>query len=421
MRIRPILTPVILLMTLAITAPDRLAQAVEPKEGTIITKENWQQYREYMPEGMQALLEGKYFWKAPEDVRIEVGQTVTRTADPREYVADTERYASQVGLSKVEGGGIAIQNYTAGLPFPDPKEPDLGAKIFYNNYYRYNGPHLKFKWHAFFVDRFLNETFIEGYSVYTKLAYLSEPGQPKTMPGAGNLYYSTYQEMGVPEQSKYTAQLLTYYQNVKREEDNYVFVPSLRRSLRLSSAARCSPVLGTDWTPEDLWRVPGHFAPEFLREQKILAIVNAKDLSDANFERPLFWPSPKVGKWELRDVYVIDAKRAPGFVAGYCFGGRHLYVDKKTWVVLWTDTYDVNNKLYKLITNFRQPAPLPGDEPGLLFYPTLGNDVFTGWDVQNNHLTATFESDTLVNADVPEQYRDIRRYALPAGLNEVMR
>ena len=417
---QPILLSIILLIIALVSTPGRLAEATEVKEGTVITKENWQQYREYMPDGMQALFEGKYFWKVPEDVRIEVGPGVSRPGYPREYAADTERYASRVTLSKGEGGGSIIHNYVAGLPFPDPKEPDLGAKIFYNNHYRYTAALLELKGEINFVDRFLNKSFLRTNSIYTKLAYLSEPGLPKILPNAGDLHHSINHEVILPEQSRYTANLLTYYQGVTRVEDNYAFVPSLRRSLRLSSSARCAPTLGTDWTPEDNARVAGRFAPEFLREQKILALINADDQSESNVEQPMYWPRPKFGKWELRDVYVIDAKIAPGFSAGYCFGGRHIYVDKKSWVQLWTDTYDVNGKLYKILAAFRKPVRLPGHEPGAIAYPQLGNDLYNVWDMQNDHLTASF-TEALLNSDVPEQYHNVTRYALPAGLNEVMR
>jgi len=44
--------------------------------GTIITTQNWLNYRQFMPEGMAALFEGKYFWKMPPDVQMKVGPTV---------------------------------------------------------------------------------------------------------------------------------------------------------------------------------------------------------------------------------------------------------------------------------------------------------------------------------------------------------
>src|SRR6516225_6370312 len=56
-----------------------------PIPGTVITMRNWQRYRGYMSTGMQALFEGKYFWKMPADVQIEVGPTVIDPL-PRNYL-----------------------------------------------------------------------------------------------------------------------------------------------------------------------------------------------------------------------------------------------------------------------------------------------------------------------------------------------
>src|SRR5215471_7982082 len=50
------------------------AQPIPP--GTKISMQNWQQYRQFMPDGMAALFEGKYAWKMPPDVSLEVGPTV---------------------------------------------------------------------------------------------------------------------------------------------------------------------------------------------------------------------------------------------------------------------------------------------------------------------------------------------------------
>ena len=40
--------------------------------GTQITIQNWRQYTQFMPEGMRDLFEGKYFWKMPADVELEI-------------------------------------------------------------------------------------------------------------------------------------------------------------------------------------------------------------------------------------------------------------------------------------------------------------------------------------------------------------
>jgi hypothetical protein len=44
--------------------------------GTKVTMSNWQQYKNFLPLGMQKLFAGGYFWKMPQDVELDVGPTV---------------------------------------------------------------------------------------------------------------------------------------------------------------------------------------------------------------------------------------------------------------------------------------------------------------------------------------------------------
>jgi hypothetical protein len=54
-----------------------------------------------------------------------------------------------------------------------------------------------------------------------------------------------------PEQSRYTADLTLFWQDLGKIEDSYIFVPSLRRSLRLAVSARCAPLFGSDMIHDD--------------------------------------------------------------------------------------------------------------------------------------------------------------------------
>jgi len=54
--------------------------------GTKITRQNWQQYKQFMPDGMVALFEGNYFWKMPADLEME-----SVPALPIRYPPDTRR------------------------------------------------------------------------------------------------------------------------------------------------------------------------------------------------------------------------------------------------------------------------------------------------------------------------------------------
>ena len=93
--------------------------------GTTITMQNWQQFQQYMPDGMVALFEGKYFWKMPADVKMEVGPTIIRPL-PKTYMEATEKYSGQVKLVELPDGALTLSGYQGGMPFPNPAEPHQG-------------------------------------------------------------------------------------------------------------------------------------------------------------------------------------------------------------------------------------------------------------------------------------------------------
>jgi hypothetical protein len=80
---------------------------------------------------------------------------------------------------------------------------------------------------------------------------------------------------------KYTTQLAHLPDDPEKLQEIIVFLPSLRRSLkkRLSSAARCSPILGTDWSQDDngdgMFLQPTNFTMKLLGEKKAIALMHA--------------------------------------------------------------------------------------------------------------------------------------------------
>ena len=105
-------------------------------EGTLITTQNWQQYKGYMPLWMQVVFSGEYAFKLAPDQQVVVGP-VTARPYPKEYAKNTEKYSSQVSLKKTPEGGSLIDNYTAGQPFPHLTNPNIADKILWNLWYRY--------------------------------------------------------------------------------------------------------------------------------------------------------------------------------------------------------------------------------------------------------------------------------------------
>jgi hypothetical protein len=116
----------------------KVLAACNPSPGTVITKENWEQYNDCFSDGVQAFWQGTYFWKMPDDVAIHVGPQHTFVL-PRPYVEATEKYGSQTRLVKQADGRFKLDNYVAGLPFPDPSGADKGTEIAANITYRMGG------------------------------------------------------------------------------------------------------------------------------------------------------------------------------------------------------------------------------------------------------------------------------------------
>lgn len=403
---------------------------IEP--GTIITAKNWRRFQEFMPLGMIELFEGHRVWKMPQDVKIEIGPTVIYPL-PKGYVAATEKYSNQVRVVHLPNGHNDVKNYVGGEPFPSPEDPDKGYKLLVDLWYAYvpsvvaGTPANPL--HSCTQDRFGSiNCYLISY-VYRQTAYNTDPGVPRDEPRAKDVWYTEWVAIEQPEQSKYTAQLTLFFKNNQRNEELYVFVPSLRRSLRLGVVARCAPVAASDYLQDDYKSVGfnggiGMFDAKFLGRRKILALTgNYKPVAGDfpnNYLMPLGWPTTEWGKWQVRDVDVIDVRRVPSERRGYCYGKRIIYADVSNHYALWEDTYDANMKLWKvaLVAQRVIKAPLLGFVPGPV--------TSVSWDLQSDHMTSgstqdKYGHDLLANSEVPAEYQDFAKYATPGGLAQIMK
>jgi Protein of unknown function (DUF1329) len=410
-------------------ANDHSTSRIAP--GTRITIENWRQYSQFMPDGMQALFEGKYFWKMPVDVVLDVGPTVIHPL-PKRYLEATEQGSTRTKLISMPDGRLNIEGYQGGLPFPDPAEPHIGWKILADFWFRYfphlvvNGPdNLGF---SCGLDSFRSVNCVKGLWVYRQLSFNTDPGIPTTIPGAQGKFYTSWFMVQEPEQQKYSATLTIGYSDLSRPEDVYTFVPALRRAQQLSTAARCAES-GSDTTPDD-----GRFGfdgtlPDFnatlVSEKKILSQMDVGSAGSAfpdNYDMPLGWPKPSWGKWELRDVYVLDVRKIKSEAAGYCYGKRIMYIDRQFFGALWLDLYDAMMREWK----FALLQPIVLMVPGIGLQNSTGAWFAHFWDIARNHATFSGPNDghgydVLINEAAPKQYLDLERYTTPAGLSEIMR
>lgn len=404
------------------------AEASTIPPGTAITASNWRDYKQFMPDGMIALFEGKYFWKMPADIRMEVGSTVVRQL-PANYTAATERYAAQVKLIELPGGGLSLSNYRAGLPFPDPSEPHMGWKILADVWYRYV-PHLTVDTYgtACAQNSFGNISCTTDELVTRQLSYNTDPGVPETLPEANGNFYSEWIMTLEPENQRYTASLVLSPTDLTKPQQIYAFIPSLRRPQPVSPSARCTPYPGTDLTTDEYrFGFNGNLSDstaEALGTRKILALldINVPDkMFPDGYDMPLGWAMPSWSKWQVRDVYQISASKLPAQLGSYCYGKRVMYIDKSFYSTYWEDLYDKRMNLMKFAGFMLATVNVPG-----VGAVNSSNSAVEGiWDFESNHSTILVDPGLnrpfYVNEQAPAEYKDVDRYTTVNGLSQILR
>jgi Protein of unknown function (DUF1329) len=407
------------------------AETIPP--GTKITLQNWQQYKKFMPVWMQVAYQGQYKWQVGKEpgYTVEVGPT-HHYPMVRKFVENTEKYGGQTKLIPLPSGGMNWQGYVAGVPFPNPTEPNLGVKLAYNSWDNFQPMILNFRAFNWIVDSYGNVTNLETDDTFYRTMHLSDPPDgPINLPFANGYNYVTRFLVLIPEQSKYSTEMTLRPDDPTHIDEVYAFVPALRRSLRLSSAARCAPILGTDFIQDDNSWLPPNFKITFLGKKKLLTPIQepAKAYDRNSYIQPPTgfpgWPKYGTGKWELRDYNLLNFEWLTSLGA-YCYSQRVFYQDAENWIVPESENYDRNGKFWKQLWIVQSPVEFRGQNT-LVQVQSIA--AVLAIDFQNSHITATAESPTTVDEDgagtqagpVPAQYRDMATMTKPSSLAQIMK
>jgi hypothetical protein len=367
-------------------APADSDETITP--GTRITLQNWQRYKRFMSVGLQVIYSGNYFWhggSGPE-YTLAVGPTI-HIALPRQFLLDTEKFYGQTQLDKLRSGGYGLKGYVAGLPFPAPTAPELATKILYNARYVYYETVDRIAWKQFFIDRFLNVSPWTGESVVWRLSHLSSTGKAVNPPYSNGYLRAGRATVNLPEQFKYNTLLGIVPDDSSMPQEYWVFVPPLRRSLRLSTAARCATFLGTDFIYDEfafhnsfLFALQiSNYKATFLGERRILSLAHVSTDPAVRFNSDNViikgslpgWPKPVLGSWELRNVYVVDISPLPG-MAHKCYEHEVFYIDKESWLPNWVETYDASSRLWKTSLSGTTLVQVKDGEGGTIPFTNFG-------------------------------------------------
>ncbi|GBD27067.1 hypothetical protein HRbin30_02411 [bacterium HR30] len=354
---------------------------VEP--GDVITKENVAKAADLIGPGVR--------WCVEHGMKLHI-VAPRRVEWPRRYREATEKYSAQVRLSPDRN---RLENYVAGMPFPniDVNDPDAAIKIMWNYQYK-----------PLITDDVLMRDFQVPSGPLTYTAPMV-PDREFTIGDMRRLYYNgrlfvdpkpempnpdgiRYKELLAPVVAPYDMKgvggLYFRYIDASRQDDSWLYVPAVRRVRRMSTAQRSDALFGQDADQDSFWGYSGHIA---WSEWKLLGVKEMLGV----LHREHFRPQRCEGgadfafcdNWEKRKVYVIEGITK---LPQYAYGKRVLYIDAEAWVVLASDIYDKRGELWKVwieYFSFRKQAP--GSD--LVYEDEMGFTSATMIDTQMNHAT----------------------------------
>jgi Protein of unknown function (DUF1329) len=329
--------------TAAIGTP--LRADVQP--GDVITKDNADKVKDLVSPGVE--------WCVKHGMKMKI-VPYQKVEWNKAYREATEKYGGQ---TKLAPDGRSLIGHVAGLPFPtlDPNDPQIALKIMWNFEYKpyvtddedlrnfdadtgpvADGPmqverhflldHLRTLWYTgrIYVDPKPELPNPDGVRAKSSLHPILEPFDLKGVGETGIRYLS-------PD----------------RQDDTWLYLPSLRRVRRLSSAQRSDALFGQDTDVDSYGGYAGQipwFEWKYLGEKEILASMHAAEFpvkycdGGGDF---IFCDN-----WEKRKAYVVEGTPK---LPQYAYGKRLIFVDKETYLIAYSDIFDRSLQLWKVWVN----------------------------------------------------------------------
>lgn len=309
------------------------------------------------------------------------------------FVEATEKYSAQVKLS---ADGLSIEGFVAGRPFPhiDVGDPQAAMKIMQNFSYAIAFDDLDLRnfdadTGPISTDRPLQVERHFLFDHFRRLYYVGRlyvDPKPRIPNVDGYHYKETLHPTLEPFDLKGVG--FTYYRYLEpaKQDDSWLYLPSLRRVRRLSTAQRSDALFGQDTDQDSYAGYAGAMAWmdwKLLGEKEVLGAFNTRHFPVKWAGGSADWAFDDV--WEKRQVYVVEGVSK---LPQYAFSKRVLYVDKEIYQVPYSDMYDRGGELWKIWINdfgFRKEAfpgsPITYDEDTP--FPAAATMV----DIQLDHAT----------------------------------
>ena len=380
-------------------AEDSGAAAPKFKEGDVITMDKIESIKPFLP---------PEFWNNRDfffydGMKMEIGPFFRDYSPAKEYVEATQKFK---GKSKI-GPDESLEGYVAGQPFPIEEinckgDPQAGTKIMWDFDHQWEGDGTRTRYFYSYWDRGEQlPLYYEGTSKTIALSNRVEKDLLDTQ--EGDLFRGEKRKsaFGVEVTAPFDARgiaLITYrYKSSEgprdqaKNDDTWVYVPTLRWVCRISTAQRTDAVSGTDFTFDDLRSFAGivpQYTWECLGEMDILAPVNSKVKAYPYVKDHNFGPyglSYADDRWELRKAIKVRMKpKNPD----HPYHHKDIYIDKQTMSALYSFAYDQKEELWKIIWHNKRWSD-DGNKEDPSYYP--------GWEGVADPRDSKIVTDTIVN------------------------
>ena len=372
------------------------------KEGDVIGIDKIDSLKPFLPEEFWSNRDFFFY----EGMKLEVGPFFRDYSPSDAYKAASTKFAGQAKVGPAE----SLENFTAGAPFTMDKidckgDPEAGAKIIWNFDYQWEGDGSSSRYYYSYWDRGEElPLYYEGTAKTIQLSHRVEPEYLDDPALKGDMFRGERRKnaFGIEVDAPFDARgilVMTYrYKESDRptaqtkNDDTWVYVPTLRRVRRISSAQRTDAVSGTDFTFDDLRSFSG-IVPQYkwqcLGEMDLLAPVNSKVAAYPYKKDHNFGPyglSYADDRWELR--HAVKVRFVPNN-SDHPYHHKDIYIDKQSMTPLYSFAYDRKEELWKIIWHNHRWSEdnLPEDK----------NPWYVGWEGVPQPRDLRVISDTIVN------------------------
>ncbi len=309
----------------------------------VVTSANAEQYKEFLNDGMLAMLKKYPNYSIP----------VYPTHRDFRYTDNQQaRTKWNVGNAKLVNGIDGLQQTTGGAPFPIP---EIGAHVIWNARSTQPIPVAEATYDevAVFSDgkqqRFRNKLLIES-----PYAYASHP-IGKVAEEIGDIAAYVYYEVLEPKRKKGERVIVHEpLDQVKHDRKAWVYLPGMKRVKRAPDAGYDIPVgPGKLLTADDTMGFNGamdRYDWTLVGKREMFVPYHNYDFDTPTVKfKELLTPkvvNPDYMRYEKRRVWVVEANLKDG--KRHIYAKRRFYMDEDSWLIVATESYDGRGELWRV-------------------------------------------------------------------------